>query len=287
MTWSLLGCFGLGDKQPSLPLSTEVRVVLADAGIIFGEDSGMSGWRVSDKGPRRFAPEGAGSIVAADTTTSGVVAISAQTNGLNPQLWTNSGDGWTKGPALSHGPINQLLVAQDGGLWTEGDKGVYRSEDSGETWTRMEVPANLRLGAIKLGQSGGRIAFAGRSLVTTHDNGNTWQTLLADGSVQVTDGTWVAAATDKPSLRIGRISDQGVEWTDEVDGDWNAAAIQGHSEGVRIVGTQKLSTQVELLQGNQDGREFSSKRLRTRPEWVGLGNGVVWLDEKRQIHSLR
>ena len=148
----------------------------------------------------------------------------------------------------------------------------------------MNVPSSLRLGSFKLGQSGERIAFAGPRFVTTNDNGVTWITLLDDGTIQTTDGRWVAAATDKPSLRVGRITAQHIEWTAEIEGGWNAAVIRGHADGVRIVGTKKLSTQVELLEGTVDGTEFSRYRLDTEPRWVGIGERVVWMDTRRQLH---
>ena len=148
----------------------------------------------------------------------------------------------------------------------------------------MDVPANLRLGSIKLGQSGSRIAFAGRSFVTTTDNGTTWTTLLEDGSIQATDGTWVAASTNTPSLRVGQITDQGITWTAEIEGDWNVAAIRGHTQGVRIVGTKKLRTQVELLEGTADGKDFASSRLDTKPDGLGLGERVMWVDTQGRIH---
>jgi len=285
MMWSLLGCFGTGDTAVSLDEDTEPRVVLADAGLVFGGDGSLSGWKVDAKSVQRFTPTGDGIIVAAASIPNGVAVISKQSNGTTLQLWTESNPTWTEGAALSHGPINQLLVAQDGALWTEGDKGVHRSTDTGATWTRMNVPTNLRLGSRKMGISGGRVAFAGPKFLATMDNGTTWQTLF-EGTVHTTDGTWVAGSTNKPSLRVGRVVEQGIEWTDEIDGAWNPSAIHGHSKGVRIVATQQLSTQVEVFQGTEQGKNFARTRIDSRPAWVGLGERVMWMDTKQRIHFL-
>ena len=288
MVWSVLGCFGKGESTPALEATVEPTVILADAGLIFGQDSAdstMTGWRLTDKGVERFQPTGPGSIVAAATTQDGVVAVAAQQNGASPQLWWSTSEGWTEGEPIAHGPINQLLASPDGALWTEGDGGVYRTADEGKNWTRMDIPADLHLGASKLGEHEGRVVFAGRTLVASTDNGTSWTTLY-DGKVSTTDGVWVAEQTSKPSLRIGRIGTDGVEWTGEIEGAWVAASIAGSATAVRVVATKQLSTEVVLLSGDPHGKGLSVSRVyRSQPEWVGLGEKVLWMDIKRRLHT--
>jgi len=285
MAGGWLGCFGVGDTPDTLPQNFKPQVVLSDAGVLLGGDGGISGWRVSSTDPERFAPSGDGQIVAAAEAADGIVVISAGHNGVNPQLWSHAATGWSMGPKLSHGPINQLIVGPDGSLWTEGDRGVFRSTDGGQLWTAMPLPRNLRLGTVKLGRSGARLAYAGPELMVTVDNGTSWTAVDAT-SVVTTDGTWVVSDKDDVAMRVGRIIGDQVEWTAEVEGAWNPVSIRGSSKGVRILAIKKLSTQVELLQGDEEGRGFVSTRIDAHPEWVGLGERVMWLDKRGRINTL-
>lgn len=288
MAWSLFGCFGGGESTPTLESTVELQVVLADAGLVFGQDSAdstMTGWRLTGKRLERFHPAGPGSIVTAATTPDGVVAVAAQKNGTSPQLWWADPAGWTEGEPIAHGPISQLLVGADGALWTEGDGGVYRSSDKGQNWERMDIPADLHLGTKKLGIHDNRVVFAGRELVVSSDNGGSWNSLYS-GKVSTTDGVWVAEQTSKPSLRIGRIADDGIEWTGEVDGSWVAASIAGSTNEVRVVATEKLSTEVVLFIADPNGRDLSAKRVfKVPPPWIGLGEQVLWMDNKRRLFT--
>ena len=279
------GCFGFGDRSETLPENFEPHVVLADSSLLLGGDGGMSGWRVSSGAPDRFAPMGEGAIVAADVGSDGVVAISQAEGGRNSRLWSHSATGWSGGTELSHGPINQLMVTPSGALWTEGDRGVFQSVDRGVSWTSLSVPRSLRLGARKLGRSGDRIAYAGPELMVTTDEGQSWTTIDA-GDVVTTDGTWVVSTRGDDAMRVGQIVRDDIVWTDEVKGAWNPSAVRASAHGVRILATRRLSTQVELLQGDVDGRGFVSTKLKTQPEWVGLGERVLWLDSRNRVRSL-
>ena len=288
MMWSLLGCFGTGEVKPSLDSTTEPKVVLADAGLIFGvnkEDNSAAGWRLDESGLQRFEPKTQGTVVAGATTAEGVAVVVAQKNRTQPQLWTWSSTGWEQGPAIPHGKVSQILVASDGALWTEGDSGVHRSGDNGATWTRMNVPNDLQLGAIKLGEHDQRMVFAGRQLMASTDNGQTWATLYPN-RVSTTDGQWIAEKTSA-ALRIGRLNGDGITWTADIEGDWVPSAIAGGPDAVRVVATPSLSTQVVVLKGTADGKDFAATKVDTLPEWVGLGDGVVWVSRDRDVHVVR
>jgi len=277
-----------GSESFEVSRGFEPRVVLADAGIVLGSDNvsaALEGWRVAGSSVRRLTPQGTGSFVAAAPRGEGLVAVAAKKNGAAPQLWSWNGAEWSAGATIPHSSIHQILVASDGALWTEGDRGVHRSTDGGEAWTPMPVGANLRLGSVKLGHSQGRLVFAGSKLFATDDDGRSWQ-VLHDGPVSCTDGTWVAATTERPSLRVGRITSGGVTWTGEIDGRWGASAIQGHAGGVRVVATRVLSTDVFVFEANEDGNEFKRMRVQGRPPatWVGLGERVMWVDSRKRIH---
>jgi len=283
--WGALACTG-GPQPVDTSPSFEPRVVLADGGIVLGGDGAagtLDGWRIDGSSVHRLTPTGAGSFVAGAPRGDGVVAVAAHTNGSAPQLWTWDGAEWAVGPTIAHGPIHQIIVASDGSFWTEGDRGVHRSIDGGAGWVPMAVGANLRLGSVKLGHAEGRVVFAGAQLVATYDEGRSWK-VLYDGMVSATDGTWVAESTPRPSLRVGRITDDGLMWTGEVDGQWTAAAIRGHAGGVRMVATKTLSTDVVVFEANVDGSVFERTRVDGPAAWVGLGERLVWVDKRKRIH---
>ena len=283
--WSALACTRGGAESVELAADFQAGIVLPDEAVVLGGDSALGtldGWRIDGDSPSRLAPNGPGSFVAADSRSGGLVAVSAQTNGAEPQLWTWNGSGWAAGPAIPHGPVRQLMATDDGALWTEGEAGVHRSTDDGATWARLPVRANLRLGSVKLGHTSERVVFAGMALMSSSDDGQSWSTLY-EGAVATTDGTWVAAPTDKPSLRIGRIDGEGVVWTSEIDGQWFAAEIRGHSTGVRVVATKALATDAVLFEASAEGKSFSKTRIKGPASAVGLGETAMWVDDRGRL----
>ena len=283
---ALMGCFSSDAKR--LPEGVEPTVVMGDAPWVLGTrpTTGRAvALRLEEGRWTEDSPDANGRFLAATATTSGLSALVGQVGQAAAQLWHYRDGSWHTGAMLGHGPYTQLVLADDGSLWTEGDRGVHRMDPASGEWNRAALPADLRLGLQKLGAAEGRVAFAGQQLWVAPAGGEPWTVLVAT-PMQATDGRWCLAMDGDRRLRLGRIEAEGVRWTGELAGNWQVSALASDAEGIRAVATRALSTEVMLIESNADGSVLRSKRLAATPGHVGLGPQARYVDNRGRIVPL-
>lgn len=299
---ALFGCTGSpsATRVAQLPSTfTTTVVVSADAPVFLGFDGGpfvpieqrrLAAWRVEGARATAVGPEGPGWYQAAAQAGGEVWAVAATLlpsgSGAAYRLIVGGAAGWEDRGPIPASSIGQVATDGHGGGWVVGVGQLYRTLDGGGRWEVVvgaPAPGNVAE-TMGIPEADG-LVVGGGALLRTENGGLTWRTLLAE-PVLATDGTWVVSGSaDK--LTVSRRAGDKLVKTGELAGGWQADAVFGSGDLVRIRATKLGSGTVTVLESRDGGKTFEPVRVRgaSNTHWVSLGSTVWSVDVERVIRK--